>query len=327
MDSEQQQALQEVQAEISATQPAESTQDDTQVVETSHESQTETSAEQKTTESDNPPQIPTPGDQKEEEAPSGLSAYQEKLNSLMAKQREQYDGNVKQKQEREHMDRLRRIEEAKQYGPDAVLRAAGLDPGEAQHRKGPATLDELLGLEPEDSEPAYVKQLKQRVEEQGKILDQFQASQQQQQQQYQQQQQAQWEQQELGRISQFIDSSKDKYQYLAALRPMKSDHDLYSGMLNMYNQGYQPDVEDMAELVETRVQAMVDHLVDVPKFREWISKRLGVQLAPKKTGSQTLSNRMGGDSPGEVDISQLPEDEQMKIALEAAYAAAGKNGA
>lgn len=340
MDAEQQAALQAVQAELSGNQPlaaqeegASHAQAPENNEQTNQEASATESASPEPTQTDKSASEGTPDGQKaaseepktgSEEVKSAAEAYQEKLQTLMAKQREQYESNVRQKQEREYMERLRRIEEAKQYGPDAVLRAAGLDPSETPQKKGPSSLDELLGLEPQDDEPAYVKELKQRVEQQEQFIRQFQEQFQTTQQQQQAQQQQQWEQQELQRISQFIDQSKDKYQYLAALKPMKSDQDLYSGMLNMYNQGYQPSVEDMAELVESRVEALVDHLAEVPKFREWISKRLGVQVSPQNKQSASLSNKMGGETPGEVDISTLPEDEQMRLALEAAYAAAGE---
>ena len=131
-----------------------------------------------------------------------------------------------------------------------------------------------------------------------------------------------WEKQELSNIGQFIDKSKDKFQYLGSLKPLQADTDLYNGMLSMYNQGYQPTYEEMGDLLETRVESLLDHVSETPKFLEWVSKRFGVKVSAAGKESPTLTGQMGGDTPGTIDPSELTDDESMKLALKAAYAEA-----
>lgn len=262
-----------------------------------------------------------PGDQSDNEVNKGAAQiYQEKLQKLMSTRRDERQQQLQQQQQAEYIAKMRRIEEAKQYGPEAVLKAAGLD-APAQSKQ--PTLAELLGGD-DDDRPDYVKQMEAKLNQQQEFIDQFQGKWESYQNNQQQQAQSAWEHQELSNIGQFIQESNDKFPYLGALKSLNAEQDLYNGMINMYNQGYQPTYEEMGDLLETRVESLLDTIADSGKFKQWVGKRFGVQISTpsKASESPTLTGQLGAESPGSVDPATLSDEESMKLALKAAYAEA-----
>ena len=243
-------------------------------------------------------------------------SYQNKLQRIMDEQRGKAQEQMAAKQP-DSADALRRIEEAKAYGPEAVLRAAGIEP-----EKRP-TLAEILGKDDASDEPEYVQELRAQLATNNEKMSAWEKSQEEQQQQQQQQQRYAWEQSEQAQIAAFIDTEAETFPYVSALKPMNSDADLYNGMISMYNNGYQPTYKDMADLVETRIEGVLDHLAESPKFSEWVQKKFGVKVAvPSAAPTQTMTGKDGAESPASVDPNTLTEEESIALAMKAAQDAA-----
>lgn len=247
------------------------------------------------------------------------SRHDELMERLMSSARQTREQQVKEQemqQLRQEAEFARKLREAAQYGPDAVLRLAGIEP-----KKDEFDISKLFGDEPkEDLSSKSVKQLEARIEKLDAYIKSQEEERNRERQTVQQRQQQQWAEQEISRITQFIDSSKDKFEYLAAARAMGSDQDLYNGMVSLYHQGYQPTYEDMADLVEARIEKLLDLVGPTKKFQGYVKSKYGVDLGPAKEG-KTLSDSLTGDPPGVADIASLPDDKQQELALKAAMAA------
>ena len=282
----------------------------------------ETETAQATTPSETPPETapaPTPDAAPAVETPhpsAVRSRHDELMEKLMGQAREAREKQVAEKNDtsQEDLALARRIKEASQYGPDAVLKAAGVE-------KPSIDFSKLFEDDKEDPKDQTVKQLEERLEKLDAYIKDQDKTRAEEQETNQQKQQQQWAEQEIQRISTFIDEGKEKFEYLSAAREMGSDKDLYNGMVSMYNQGYSPSYDDMADLVEARIEKLLDLVGPTKKFSAYMSKRYGVQINSNPAESQTLTGGMASDPPAMGGIEDLPDEEQQKLALKAAVAA------
>jgi hypothetical protein len=248
------------------------------------------------------------------EAPAApQDRYQSKLTELMAKAREAREKQVSTRQQEEELAFLQKIKIAKELGPDAALKALGVE-------RQKIDIDKLLNPR-KDDEPESVKELKAKVEQINQYIETVKQQQEEYQKQAQQQQYVQMEQRELGGISQFIDEAKDKFEYVAAAKAIGSDKDIYNGLVSMYNQGYSPSYDEMAELVETRIEQLIDLLAPTKKFSDYVSKKYGAPKATQGTASATLTSSMTAEVPEAVDLNKMTDEENLRYSLKAAYAA------
>lgn len=256
-----------------------------------------------------PAEAPPAGAAPPAEQPAG-SRYDSSLQRLMAQARASREKQVAEMGSRENDDLLQRLKLAKELGPDAVLKVAGVEREKVDVAK-------LLGLkrDEEDDEPKSVKEMKAKISE----LDNYIASLKQQQEQEasrrDMEQRAGWEQAELQRIASAIDKSKDRYEYVAAAKAIGSDRDIFNGMISMYNQGYTPSHDEIADLVESRIEQLVDLLAPTKKFQEYIAK------ASKRVPSSTLTSSLRSETPPAVSADDVSDEENLKLALQAAHSA------
>lgn len=251
----------------------------------------------------------------EPEAPPApvKSKYEERLEKLMSQARDNRRQQQETEQQRRSMEYARRIQEAAQYGPDAVLKAAGVEQPKMD-------LSAILGEE-DDGTPPTVKELKRKVADLEKFIQGEQKSAQQRSQQEQQQRMSHWEQNEIGRIEEFIDTNKEKYQFVAQLKNLGSQRDIYSGIINMYQEGLTPSYDDVADLVESRVEDILTELSRAPKFGEIVSKLLGEKQTAKVKSAPTLTGALRADSAVSAPKENETDEENRQSALQAAYAA------
>lgn len=132
---------------------------------------------------------------------------------------------------------------------------------------------------------------------------------------------AAWEQNELAKIGTFVQSNKEKYPFVAELESIGSTRDMYSGIINMYQAGYTPSYDDVAELVENRIEDILDKLAQSKKFSDWAAKRLKAQTAPPPQTRPTLTGALTADSAQQVPPDNESDAENRRRALQAAYAA------
>lgn len=262
-----------------------------------------------------PSKAPEPAPEHPSQKKSRHDELMERLMSQARQTREQQVQEQEIQRLRQEADYARRLREAAQYGPDAVLRAAGVET-----KKKDFDLAKLFSDEKEDLTTKSVKQLEDRIAKLDAYIKSQEEERQQEKQTSMQRQQQQWAEQEIGRITNFLDTSKDKFEYLSAARELGSEKDLYNGMISLYNQGYQPTYEDMADIVESRIEKLLDLIGPTAKFKSYVKERYGVQLSPPAE-SKTLTSDLTGDSPGMADIASLPDDQQKELALKAAFAA------
>ena len=244
--------------------------------------------------------------------------YNTQLASLMAKARESREQQVQTNQQEEQRKLIERMEMAKQLGPDAVLKAAGME-------RQKIDIAKLLNPEQHDEEPKSVQELKNQVAEINQYLTTLREQGEQNQQRMQQEQNVQWEQNELNTISRFIDTSKEKYEYVDAAKSIGSDKDIYNGLISMYNQGYSPSYDEMTDLVESRIEQLIDLVAPTKKFSDYMSKRYGVQLTPPSADSVTLTEGLKSEPSSGVDLAGMTDEENRKFAFEQATLA--KNNA
>lgn len=244
--------------------------------------------------------------------------HQALLQGMMEKarqEREKQEAARKQQEYERTQNEYRRLLEARQYGEDAFLKAAGIEP-----KKREPTLADIFGPDkPEDKEPPHVSELKNRVEQLDQYIKRLEAERNQERSTIEQQQQQYYMQQEISDIDKFISDNTEKYQFVSAARPMGSAKDLYNGKISMYNQGYSPSNEDMTELVEARIEEVLKLVLPTQKGRKLVEELLGVSI-PSSTESKTLTS--AGDTPA-VLAKDLPltDEENQQLALKEAYAA------
>jgi len=245
----------------------------------------------------------------EQEVRKAEPRYQTQLQALMAKARAARDVQVKQ--EDPDVALVQKLKIAKELGPDAVLKAVGIE-------RPKIDIEKLLHP---DRKPDPNKELNEKIAKIDKYIEHLEARSQEQAQQAQQQQWHVWEQRELGSISEFIDKTKEKYEYVGAAKDIGSDKDIYNGLVSMYNQGYSPNYDEMADLVESRIEQLLDLISPTKKFSDYVGKRFGVQLAHKASGSATITEDMKSDPQESVDLNKMSEEENLKYALKSAYEA------
>lgn len=239
--------------------------------------------------------------------------YDRQLQSLMAKAREAREKQVATRSQQEDMALLQKLKLARELGPDAALKALGVE-------RPKIDIEKLLNPQ-QDDEPKSVKELKEQISQINQYIESIKQRSQEEEQVRTQHQRQQWEQNELGSISQFIEKAKDKFEYVGAAKAIGSDKDIYNGMVSMYNQGYSPNYEEMADLVESRIEQLLELLAPTKKFTDFVSKKFGAQTARKNADSVTLTSGMKGEPAESVDINQMTDEENRQYALKAAMAA------
>lgn len=240
--------------------------------------------------------------------------YNAQLQALMSKARAAREQQLAGQGQQQDMELLQRIKLAKELGPQAALKALGLEPQRIDVSK-------LFGQPKEDDEPKSVKEIKEQVKQLNDYISSLKQQQEEEGARRQQEQQIGWERNELGQISQFIDTAKDKFEYVGAAKAIGSDKDIYNGLVSMYNQGYSPDYSEVADLVEARIEQLIDLVAPTKKFSDYIGKKFGVQLSKKAPSGMTLTGGMAAETPESVDLSKMTDEENRQYALKAAYAA------
>ena len=272
------------------------------------------------------------GDSEEsgERSLSAADKYQQHLQRLLEQNREARQKQQETTSQQQEMEFARQLAEARKYGPEAVMKVLGIQQEQRQEKpEDDIDIRELLGLDDgknKDSDRT-TKELAAKINKLESFIQEQQAKQEQwarqQEQQQRQQQMTAWEQQEHQQIQQFLSENQEKYEYVSSLKELGSDKEVYDGIITMYQQGYQPSYDDMAQLIETRVEALAESLLETPKFRRTLEERLGVKLSatPPKS-SKTLSGSMVADSATNVPESPEETEEQnlqraMRAAMEA----------
>ena len=258
-----------------------------------------------------PPAAPeSPSEPSETEA-EVQPRYNTALQALMDKAkatREQQVGNQQAEEQRQYLEK---IELAKQLGPDAALKALGME-------RQKIDIAKLLNPEQHDEEPKSVRELKDQVAQISQYIEGLKEHNEEAQQRFKQEQSVQWEKNELSTISQFIDTSSDKYEYVAAAKSIGSDKDIYNGLISMYNQGYSPSYEEMSDVVEARIEQLIELLAPTKKFSDYISKRFGAQTAQSGADSVTLTDGMKSEPSEGVNIDGMSEEENAKYSMQQA---------
>jgi len=262
-----------------------------------------------------PPETPQDALESPEEALKDVKEteprYNTQLQALMAKARESREKQVSNQQYEEQRQYLEKIEMAKQLGPDAALKALGIE-------RQKIDIAKLLNPEQHDEEPKSVRELKEQVAQINQYIEDLRQSGEAERQRLKQEQSVQWEKNELAQISQFIDSSKDKYEYVEAAKGIGSDKDIYNGLISMYNQGYSPSYDEMSDVVEARIEQLIELLAPTKKFSDYIAKRFGAQTAPQGAGSVTLTDGMKGEPSNGIDFASLSDEDNRKHAMQQA---------
>lgn len=239
--------------------------------------------------------------------------YEKSLEALMARARDNRRQQQEAEQQRQAAEFAQRVQTAAQYGPDAVMKALGMEQQKLD-------LQALLGGDEDDGEPKSVKELKKEIAELKAGLNKDRESAQQRAIEEQKQQYAAWEKSEMGKIEQFIDSSKEKYEYTAELKTIGSTKDIYGGIINMYQAGYTPSYEDMAGLVENRIEDILERLAPTKKFQAWAAKRLKPQSPATSQPSPTLTGALNSDSVAQAPIENETDEQNRRRAMQAALA-------
>lgn len=239
--------------------------------------------------------------------------YDAQLKSLMAKAREAREKQVLSQQQQQELEFLQRVKLAKELGPDAALKALGLE-------RPKIDINKLLNPE-KDDEPKSVKELKEQISQINQYIADIKRQSEEEKQQMAMQQRQSWEQRELGAISEFIDKGKEKFEYVGAAKAIGSDKDIYNGMVSMYNQGYSPSYEEMADLVESRIEQLIDLVAPTKKFSDYVGKKFGVQLSRKSAASATLTEGLKSEPAEAVDLNKMTDEENREYALKTALAA------
>lgn len=245
------------------------------------------------------------------EPSSARDKYQQHLNRLLEQNREAVQKRQEQSQQQQELEFARQLAEARKYGPEAVKRLLGLQEEERQAQPQ-YDLRELLGLDdPESDADKTTKELKAKIDKlESFIQDQTKKQEeyfQKQQEEQQRQQMTQWERQQYSEIEGFLQQNSDKYEYVASLKELGSTKDLYDGIITMYQQGYEVTYDDMAQLIEARVESLAETLLDTPKFRKTLEQKYGVKLAPQP---QKVSKTIGGSMVAESGtVSHQPAEE------------------
>lgn len=243
------------------------------------------------------------------------SRHKQILDRMIENARKAREEQAKAKQSEEaqqHADYARKLLEAKQYGKDALLQAAGI-------KEEKIDLGKLLGYDDkkDQDEPPSVRELKDRIGKLDDYIESLKREREEEKVQFQQQQQQLWLKQEIGNINRVIEENSKKYEYVASTRTMGSDKDLMNGLVLMHNQGLDPSYEDMADMVEARIEEVLNLVAKTDKFSNFVKERFGINInKPKDT--RTLTS-VGGETPAAVSW-QVTDEENRKMAIQEALA-------
>lgn len=250
----------------------------------------------------------------------GPPRHEQILQRMMEQAREAREKQAAEKEQRalrEQAAYAQKLMQAKEYGKDAVLKAAGVEEKKID-------LTQLFG-DPKDDTQDADSEVKKQVAKLTEHIQRLEEERDKERQTVEQQQMRVHMQQEVDNIEKFITGNTEKYQFVNATRPMGSGKDLYNGMISMYNQGYSPSYEDMSDLVEARMEEVVKLASSTPKFAQIIEELFGVKLPQNGKESQTLKSSDGGDTPAELNPeTKLTDEENRQLALKEAYAAREK---
>jgi hypothetical protein len=253
------------------------------------------------------------GNEAERVASAVENRYDAQLKALMEKARSAREKQVATQQQQQELELLQKVKLAKELGPDAALKALGLE-------RPKIDIAKLLNPE-QDDEPKSVKELKSQISQINQYIEDLKQRSEAENQHRQMQQRQAWEQNELATIADFVEKNKEKFEYVGAAKVIGSDKDIYNGKISMYNQGYSPNNEEMADLVESRIEQLIDLVAPTKKFSDYIGKKFGVQLARKNAASVTLTEGMRAEPAEAVDLNKMTDEENREYALKAALAA------
>ena len=249
-----------------------------------------------------PPPEPTPADR--------LNESMERLRS-QARDARQKQESLSAKQD--EVDLAQRIMEAKKYGPDAVLKAAGVevsvpdlglddlfpDEDKKADKKTPAVAElerKIAALEARDKDREAAMETERRQKQQVEFET--------------------WRNQQMTSIDQHLENNGDAYPYLQATSKLGSSNDVYKLMVQMHNQGYQPTLEQASEVMENYAKAFVDAIVKTEHFRE----AYGSQATTD--GAKTLTSKMGGEGSIPVNDWEMTDAQNFEMSMAAAKHAA-----
>lgn len=244
------------------------------------------------------------GQAKQDDPQAPAERYQSQLQALMNKARAAREEQMRGQDPT--ADLLKRLEIAKQMGPDAVLKTLGVE-------REKIDIEKILGTKKEDPQA----EIKQKIEQLDSYIKNLEVKQKQEEELKRKEQFGQWESQELQRISGFIKETGEKYQYVGAASDIGSDRDIYNGMISLYNQGYRPQYEEIADLVESRIEQLIDLVSGTKKFSDYLGKKFGVKLSGQKP-SPTITEELAGEPSEEVDFSKMTDEENRAYSLKQA---------
>jgi hypothetical protein len=263
------------------------------------------------------------GDHQEDD--SAAARYNAQVQRLLAQNREAVQRRHADTEQKEQSDLAQRLIAAKKYGAQAVLQELGVE-APKEDPKPEYDVRELLGLDgDQDPKDKTLAALESKMETLQKAFEAKQAeiaaAEQERQAKAEQEQMWQWEVEEFNKIQGFLNENDEKYTYVNALKKVGSEQDIFNGIIGLYRQGIEPKYEDVADLVEARVEAVAELLIDTPKFRKLLESK-GVKIRPAAQPSATLTGNMSGNTA--TALAEQPEEteeENLRRSMEAALAA------
>ena len=262
------------------------------------------------------PSPPPPAETKEEakegvpgappaDAPDDpVAKFKKELDAKMQAQRVDWRKHQEQQQQQQMLSLAQQVEQAKKFGPEAVLKVLGLDsPKKETRQKAEFDLDEILG-EPKAKEPGWAKELRQEVAElrAARQRDEDARAQWQQQQQQQQQQTALQEYQRnmMGSIDEHLAKNPDKFENLNALSQNFERSGIVRQVYDLivdayYNHGANLSIDQAAEILENYSDTQREVL---NKTKKASAVKSGAKPTPS---GKTLTNSMLADTSQPVD--------------------------
>jgi hypothetical protein len=230
-----------------------------------------------------------------------------KLQAILESSRQNKQKQQSENQYRDYVDKLRMIEEAKKYGPAAVLKAVGIE-------QEPLDINKLLGDPQAEQEPESIREIKRKLDAQDQYIRSLQEREKQQEQEYRQREQLRFQEQEIKTIESVVEKRSSDFQYINALKKLGSSIDVYNLSMQMYNSGHAPTHEQVADLVESRVETLLDSVKDTPKFKEWVKKVMG-PVTPQTQVAPTLTGRLNSETPVSGSFDNETDEENKARSL------------
>lgn len=251
--------------------------------------------------------------------------YNRQVERLLAQNREAVQKRQEHSGKQEDLELAQRLLQAKKYGPEAVLKELGLE--SPQPKEPDYDIRKLLGLDDEeDDSNKSVSQLEAKMaklEDYIKKTEESLAQKEQERLQREEQDNMwRWEAQEYRNIQNFLTENQSKYEYVNSLKDLGSEQDIFNGIIGMYRQGIEPSYGDVADLVETRVEALAETLINTPKFQKLLEQK-GIKVSPQlQKPSKTLTGSMIADSSSHgVEQAEESDEDNQRRSLQAALAA------